>query len=136
MAADATTGTRRTTGGPDGETELGVDATVLGAVAYLFGFVSGVVLLVLEENDYVRHHAAQSVLYTAGVIVAGVAVTVLGTVLGLIPVVGGLLDLVLWLAFRLGALAGAVFLMYEAYSGERYELPVLGAYVDAVEEVF
>lgn len=133
MATDAATETTSATGG---ETELGLSPNIEGVLAYVLGFVSGLVLLVLEDNEYVRYHAAQSVVYSVALIALFVALSLVGIVLGFIPVVGGLLGTLVGLVelvVRLGAFVGWLFLMYQAYSGERYRLPVLGAYVGSVE---
>jgi hypothetical protein len=46
----------------DTGTSLGVDANLLGLLAYLFSIISGVLILVLEKRHAeVRFHAAQSV---------------------------------------------------------------------------
>lgn len=89
---------------------------MMGAVAYLLGFVTGIVLLLVEkQNKFVRFHAMQSTM-TFG------ALFVLGMVLGFIPLVGwvigillGPVELILW-----------VVLMWKAYSGEMFKLPVVG----------
>ena len=44
-------------------TALGCDANVAAALAYVLGWISGVVLLVTErQNRFVRFHALQSIL--------------------------------------------------------------------------
>lgn len=128
----------RTTGrvGPDGGTELGVDAKILAALGYVFNLLGALVLLVLEDNDYVRHHAAQALLFTALVVVARLAVGFVAFFLRFVPVVGDLLATALGIA--VWALAGLVFLFlaYKGFVGERYTLPGFGQYVTAVEGAF
>lgn len=132
--ADETTGGDGETGGADGETELGLDANILAALGYVFNLIGAVVLLVLEDNEYVRHHAAQALLFTGVVVVARFVVGVLGAILGLLKLgfLASLLGFALWVAAGLGFL----FLAYKAFTGERYELPVLGEYIDDVEGMF
>lgn len=85
---------------------------LMGAAAYLLGFVTGVILLLVEKEDkFVRFHAMQSTI-TFGLIF----------LVGLAPVVGWLvgvvlapLSLILWLV-----------LMWKAYQGEMFKLPVVG----------
>jgi|SRR3990172_3877321 len=50
----------------DEESKLNIDANLAGALCYLFGCLSGIVLFVLEtENKRVRFHALQSILIFA-----------------------------------------------------------------------
>ena len=47
----------------DGKTALGVPPNVAAALAYVLGWVSGLVVLLVEKEDRsVRYHAAQSIL--------------------------------------------------------------------------
>lgn len=98
------------------ETTLGVSANVGSLLAYVLGWVSGLVVWLLEqENREVRFHAAQSVLVFGGL-------TIISTVFGLIPIIGlivvpvvGLVGFVLW-----------IYLMVQGYSGNHVALPVVG----------
>ena len=99
-----------------GKTSTGIQANVAALLAYLLGWVSGLILFLIEkENKFVRFHAMQSII-TFG------ALTVLFIALGFIPFVGwilmpflGLAQLVLW-----------ILLMVKAYQGEKFMLPVIG----------
>jgi uncharacterized membrane protein len=103
----------------DTGTSLGVDANLLGLLAYLLGIVSGLLILLLEKRHAeVRFHAAQS-------IVVSVAVIVLGIVSGalmFIPVFGLIMSTVLWV----GSLVLWIYLLVQGYRLEHVELPVLG----------
>lgn len=108
--ADTTTETT------DGETSMGLDPNVAGALAYLLGPFTGILFYVLEdENEFVRFHAMQSIL-------VGVVGLVFVVGINVIPILGFVVSLiaapVMFLLF--------LFLMYKAYSGEEWEFPVLG----------
>lgn len=133
MATEATTERRESA---DGETELGVDPKVLSVLGYVFNVVGALVLLVLEDNDFVRHHAAQSLVFTGAAVVASIVAAILASLLGWIPLVGGLIELVLGLGLRAAIVLGFVFLAYKAYSGERYTLPGFEGPIDSVEGAF
>ena len=99
------------------KTSTGFDANVAAALSYLVGFVTGIIFLLVEkDNRFVRFHAMQSTLLFAGIVLVNI-------VLKLVPFVGGLvgvfvvvpLSAVLWL-----------LLMYKAYQGEEYQLPLVG----------
>jgi uncharacterized membrane protein len=98
-------------------TALGCDANVAAALAYLLGWISGVVILMMErQNRFVRFHALQSV------IVFG-ALSVAWFVCLSIPILGWLIS------FILIPPASAVIwllLMFKAYQGDRFKLPIAG----------
>lgn len=89
---------------------------MLGAVAYLLGFITGVVLLLVEKKSkFVRFHAMQSTIFFGGLFVVNLA-------LGFIPLLGWLVGFLLSLA----AFVMWIVLMWKAFSGEMYKLPVVG----------
>ncbi len=99
------------------KSSLGIDANLAALLSYVLGFFTGVAFLVLEkENKYVRFHAMQSTLIFAFIMVINVALSV-------IPIFGALITIflispatvILWLV-----------LMYKAYNGEKFKLPILG----------
>jgi uncharacterized membrane protein len=98
-------------------TSLGFDANVAAALAYLLGWISGVVLLLTErQNRFVRFHALQSILVFGTLSLAWflcLSIPLLGWLISfiLIPPVSA----VLWL-----------LLMFKAYQGDRFKLPVAG----------
>lgn len=110
-----------------GSTSTGLAPNVAGALAYVLGPITGVLFLVLEkENRFVRFHAAQAI--TTGILMIGlsVALSLLSTILAFIPVLGWLTALLLSLAMGLGSLVLWVMLMWRAYNGEQWEVPIAG----------
>jgi uncharacterized membrane protein len=96
---------------------MGLDANVVAALSYLFGFVTGGVVLVLEQKDrFVRFHALQSALAFGGITLFWLlmsAIPVLGFIIGVLVVIPG--SAILWLV-----------LMFKAYQGEEFRLPIVG----------
>jgi uncharacterized membrane protein len=100
-----------------GPTSSGMEANLLGALAYSVGWVSGLALLFFDQdNRFVRFHARQSVIVFGTLSLAwmiALSVPVLGWIVAflLIPPASA----VLWL-----------LLMYKAYVGERFKVPGAG----------
>jgi uncharacterized membrane protein len=89
---------------------------LMGAASYLLGFVTGIILLLLEkQSKFVRFHAMQSTILFGGAFVVNIA-------LGFIPILGWLVGLLL---------SFAVFIlwivcMWKAFQGEMYKVPYVG----------
>lgn len=81
------------------------------------GWITGVAFLFIEhENQFVRFHALQSTIAFGALSIAwfvGLAIPFVGWLLSFVVVVP--LSAVLWL-----------LLMFRAYQGERYKLPLAG----------
>ena len=100
------------------KTSTGLDANLAAALSYLVGFVTGIIFLLVEkENRFVRFHAMQSTLLFAGI----VAIDIL---LQLVPLLGALV--VIAVVIPVSAILWLV-LMYRAYQGEEFRLPIVGA---------
>jgi uncharacterized membrane protein len=101
------------------KTSIGLDANVAAALSYLVGFISGIVFLLLEkDNRFVRFHAMQSTVLFLGI----VAIDIL---LQIVPILGALV--VVFLVIPASAALWLV-LMYKAYQGEEFQLPIVGQF--------
>jgi uncharacterized membrane protein len=99
------------------KTASGLDANVAAALSYALGWLTGLVFYLTEPaNTFVRFHAMQSI------VVFGVlsAVCVL---LQIIPLLG--LLVVIFLVIPISAVLW-LLLMFKAYTGERFKLPIAG----------
>ncbi len=94
------------------KSSTGLDENVAGFLCYLFGFITGIVFLVVEkESRFVKFHAMQSTITFLGLFV-------IILLFGGIPVIGALIfifTLILWLV-----------LMIKTLQGKRYLLPIVG----------
>jgi uncharacterized membrane protein len=89
---------------------------LMGAAAYLLGFVTGVIFLLVEkQSKFVRFHAMQSTILFGGIFILNIA-------LGFVPVLGWLVGLLLsFAAFILW-----IVCMWKAFQGEMYKAPFVG----------
>ena len=98
------------------KTSTGFDENVAAALCYGLGWVAGLVFFATEpENTFVRFHAMQSML------VFGAACIAFLVCLS-IPFLGWILSIVIFYA----SAALWLILMFKAYQGERFKLPVAG----------
>ena len=99
------------------KTSLGLDANVAAALSYLLGWITGAAMLVIErQNRFVRFHALQSTIVFGGLCalwLAGTAIPFVGWVISFLIIPP--LSAVVWL-----------MMLFKAYQGERYKLPVAG----------
>ena len=107
-----------------GQSVGGLDENLAAALAYALGWISGGALLLMEPgNKFVRFHALQSVLVFGGLSLAwlvALSIPIVGWAVAflVIPV----LSVVIW-----------PLLMFKAYHGERFKLPLVGEIADQRE---
>ena len=93
---------------------------LLAAASYLLGFVTGIIILLVEkESKFVRFHAMQSTILFGGIFIVNIA-------LGFIPILGWIVGLILsFVAFIMW-----IVLMWKAFQGEMYKVPYVGKLAD------
>ena len=100
----------------DGRSSLNMSENVAALIAYLFGWLSGLIIFLLEkESRFVRFHALQSLIFFAAMsLIIGILgrIPVIGWVFG---VAGGILTFGFWIVG-----------MVKAYRGELYRFPIVG----------
>ena len=104
---------------------------VVAAAAYLLGFVTGIVFLYLEpydKDEFVRFHARQSIAFSVAVIAINIVASVFIQIF-YFSFLGRLLGGLLWLVDLALAIMW-VFLMWKAYSGDRYRIPYVADIAD------
>lgn len=108
------------------KTSLGLSKNLEALCSYVLLFISGFILLIIEkDNKYVRFHAMQSFATFGLLAVLSFAISVVGG----LPIIGifcgilkslvNLISFVLW-----------ILLMYKAYKGEMFKVPVIGDIVE------
>ena len=98
------------------KTSTGLEENIAGLLCYVAWWISGLIFLLLEtENKFVRFHAVQSI------IIFGI-INIILVIFGWIP----------WFGWVVSSFVGGlafvfwVVLMYKAYQGIMYKLPVTG----------
>lgn len=105
----------------------GLEANVAGALSYLLGPVTGILFLLLDRDEpFVRFHAVQCLVVSVAWVAAWVAVMLVATILGVIPLLGWLLGTFISVVLSLAGLVLWIYLMYRAFQGDEWEVPVLG----------
>jgi uncharacterized membrane protein len=97
----------------------GIQENVAGLLCYLFGWVTGIIFLLIDKRPWVKFHAAQSIVVFGGLTAIRIALLfVHGFGLSLVV---GLLGVILW-----------VILMVKAYKHETYRVPIAADIADGL----
>jgi len=101
---------------------FGLNENLAAVLAYFFGFISGIVVLVMErENKFVRFAALQStVFFLATFLLMGVFGFLSGFFL-----IGWIFGIIRW-ALSLLTLAGWLYLVISAAGGRAVRIPIIG----------
>ena len=92
----------------------GLKKEAASALAYVLGPVTGIIFLILEKDPTVKFHAMQSIVTFVGLFALQWILTLSIVLVFLVPLVG-ILMFVLWL-----------LLIYKAWMGQTWEVPVFG----------
>jgi uncharacterized membrane protein len=119
--------------------QTGLKENVAGLLCYLFGWVTGIIFLLIDKRPFVRFHAAQSLVVFGGLHILSMIV---GVFFGLNFLSGGwghgenwsswapaallihllhLLEFILW-----------IVLMIKAFQGEKFRVPIASEIADGI----
>jgi uncharacterized membrane protein len=124
----------------------GLEENVAGALAYILGWVTGIIFLIIDKRPSVRFNAAQSIVVFGGLQIVVILISVItgggmffsgfggfgfGPELGfrymlfmLGAVVNGLLDLVMFILW--------ILLMLKAYQRQPFRVPIAAGIADSL----
>jgi uncharacterized membrane protein len=107
----------------------GIAFNVAGLLSYLLWPVAGIFFLLAgpyNRSRFVRFHAFQALFLGLGAFIVAIALQVMTSILALIPILGWIAGVLIWIAYGITILIVAVMLMYKAYNGEQYSVAVIG----------
>src|ERR1043166_9483762 len=108
----------------------GLTDNIAGLLCYSpVGIIADIVFLVAEpynRNKFIRFHAFQSLFTALALIVLGFGLGIVLGIFAMIPVVGWIIDVLLWAAFITGNLTLWVIMMIKAYQMQTVKLPFVG----------
>jgi uncharacterized membrane protein len=112
----------------------GLDPKLGGLLSYIVPPITGIVLFLMEkEDDVIRWHAAQSIVFGVAWVALWVVFTVFSTILStIIPIIGTLIGFLIWIFLIIGALILWVICLIKGYSGQKWRMPLLAQYADRV----
>ncbi len=125
--------------GQTGKSSTGLEENIAALLAYILGWISGLVFLLIEKDSkLVRFHAMQSIILNVCAIVIYVVFWVISLILMVIvSQVSGALSSIVWLLSLLVFLAvGAVVVvawvmcLIKAYQSQFFKLPVIGNFAE------
>jgi len=100
---------------------------LVAAVAYVLGFVTGIVILMVEKDDrFIRFHAMQSTVATGSLFILNIILGIVLTPLGLFGFISTLTGIIIWLAILYICIRSFI----KAYQGKVYKLPLFGNFAE------
>jgi len=112
----------------------GIEENIAGLLCYLFGWLGGLIFLLIDKRPFVKFHAAQSIALSICFIPVWIIYLIFSFVVTMItaamhfPI--GILSWFLSPLILLAFFATFVFCMYKAYNHEKFKLPIIGDFVD------
>jgi uncharacterized membrane protein len=114
----------------------GIQENVAGLLCYLFGWISGLIFLLIDKRPFVRFHGAQSIALNIAFCAIWVAFWIVTLLLGFITALMkfpiGFLTVFLYPVVMIGFFIIWVYCMYKAYQHEHFKLPIIGNLVEGM----
>ena len=101
------------------------DRNIVAALSYVLGFITGIVILLVEKDDkFIRFHAMQSTIATGSLFLLNIAVGLILKPLGILDVLAGMLNILFWFLILLVIIISFV----RTYQGKLFKWPIVGAF--------
>jgi uncharacterized membrane protein len=108
----------------------GLADNIAGLLCYSpVAVLADIIFLLVEpynRNKFIRFHAFQSLFLCGSMMILGIGLGIVVAILAVIPVIGWILDILLWLAFAGGSFVLCIMMMIKAYQMKTVRLPVIG----------
>jgi uncharacterized membrane protein len=112
----------------------GMEENVAGLLCYLFGWISGLIFLLIDKRSFVRFHGAQAIALNIAFVVVWIGFWIVTVVLGIITAMMhfpiGFLMVFLLPVIAIGFVAIAILCMVKAYQHEKFKVPIIGNIVE------
>jgi uncharacterized membrane protein len=118
--------------------EVSGESKVIAAISYFFGLMIALVIyLIKKEDNYVRFHAMQAILFDLAIMVVSfpMAILLFGGFFLAAASKSGIVLIAIWAAFILFALLTfllRVIFVFKAFTGSRFKLPIIGAHAEKI----
>ncbi|MBA2285036.1 MAG: DUF4870 domain-containing protein [Ktedonobacteraceae bacterium] len=111
-----------------GPTSMGMEANVAAGLSYVFVWVSGLIIFLMEkQNRFVRFHAMQSIIFFGSLTAIRIVLLVIDAFN--VPFLG-IFTCLIGLAIALVGLVGWIVLMINGFQGKYFKLPIIGDYAE------
>jgi uncharacterized membrane protein len=107
----------------------GLEENVAALISYIFGWLTGLIFLLIDKRPFVKFHGAQSIAFNIAIIPCWIGLWIVWFIIAHVPIIG-FLGLVIFPIFGLAVFATWIFLMFKAYNHEMFKLPIIGDIVE------
>ena len=112
----------------------GMAENVAALLCYVFGWITGLIFLLIDKRPFVKFHGAQSIAFNIAIIGIWIAfwivVAILTFITALMHFPIGFLSIFMWPVIGIGIFALWIYLMVKAYQHEKFKLPIIGNIVE------
>ena len=112
----------------------GIEENIAGLLCYVFGWISGLIFLLIDKRPFVKFHGAQSIALNICFVAVWILYIVFSFFITMVsamlhfPI--GFISFFLLPVLGLAFLATWIFMMFKAYSHEKFKLPIIGNMVE------
>jgi len=104
-------------------TQGDTNRNLVAALSYFLGFITGIVILLVEKDDkFIRFHALQSTITFGGLFAVNILIGIIFAPLGIFEILGRFIDTILFIISVIIWLVS----MYKAYNLQIFKWPITG----------
>lgn len=108
----------------------GLQENVAALLAYVLGWLTGIIFLLIDKRPYVKFHAAQSIVVFGGLTILRIGIGIVAGMFGGISGLGAIVAL--GMVTSLVGLILWVLLMVKAYQHQNFRVPIAAGIADSI----
>lgn len=108
----------------------GLQENVAVLLAYVLGWLTGIIFLLIDKRPYVKFHAAQSIVVFGGLTVLRIGIGIVAGIFGGISGLGAIVAL--GAVISLVGLVLWILLMVKAYQHQNFRVPIAAGIADSI----
>jgi len=108
----------------------GLQENVAALLAYVLGWLTGIIFLLIDKRPYVKFHAAQSIVVFGGLTILRIGIGIVGGIFGGLSGLGAILAL--GTVISLVGLVLWILLMVKAYQHQNFRVPIAAGIADSI----
>jgi uncharacterized membrane protein len=134
QASSASAPAQHSNPGAGAPATAGLADNVAGALCYSLGWLTGIIFLVIDKRHSVRFHAAQSIVVFGGLFVFyWIIGSMFATSIAFGSIgIGWTFGYTIFMLLRLVFFVLWIFLMFKAYQGEQFRVPIAANLADSL----
>lgn len=107
--------------------EVDSNRNLVASLSYILGFITGIVILLVEKEDkFIRFHAVQSSILSGGLFALNLILSLILRSFGFLNLLASFINIIIWMVIIITMAVSFI----KAYQGQLFKWPIVGDFAE------